>query len=182
MLSKTLGGTAMSSLAQVNSQATKAPVLDQTGFYPLFSSRGTRWGGLVVEKTRRLNADCPHSFEASEPLAACILLKTELRWTARGTRYSRSLGPGVGVFLIEGYRADELTSTASNYETIRVLLEREKVAELMHDDVRSTRVDFLEHVISSDEQMLGMLHAMFAEAQAGSPAGDLFPSQFQWLF
>jgi hypothetical protein len=182
ILSKKLGGTAMTSLAQINSQATKAPVLDQTGFCPLFSSRGTRWGGLVVERTRRLNADCPIRIEISEPHAACILFKTELRWTARGTRYSRSLGPGVGVFLIEDYRLDELTSTTSHYDFITVRLEREKIEELMHDDVRSTRVDFLEHVISNDEQMVGMLHAMFAEAQAGSPAGDLFPSQFQWLF
>jgi AraC family transcriptional regulator len=164
----------VSSLVQFNSQATKAPVLDQTGFGPLYSSRGTRWGGLVVEKTRRLTADCPHSFVASEPLAGCILFKTEVRWTARGARHSYSFRPGVGVFITEGYRIDELTFTASHYEAIRVLLECEKIAELMQDDVRSTRVDFLEHVISSDEQMVGMLHAMFVEAQAGSPAGDLF--------
>jgi hypothetical protein len=151
-----------------------APVLDQTGFCPLFSSRGTRWGGLVVEKTRRLTADCPHSFVASEPLAGCYLFKTELRWKARGTSHSHSFRPGVGVFIAEGYRLDELTSTTSHIDFIAVRLEREKIAELMHDDVRATRVDFLEHVISNDEQMVGMLHVMFAEAQAGSPGGDLF--------
>jgi hypothetical protein len=142
--------------------AAAVEALAESGFESIFSSRGTRWGGLVVEKTRRLTADCPHSFEAVEPRAACTLSKTDLKWTARGTRHSYSLRPGVGIFLAEGCRLDELTCTASHYEFLSVRLEREKIEELMHDDVRSTRVDFLEHVISNDEQMVGMLNATAA--------------------
>ena len=41
-------------------QAIKTKLPEGDGFHPLFSSRGTRWDGLVVEKLRKLSADCPH--------------------------------------------------------------------------------------------------------------------------
>jgi AraC family transcriptional regulator len=59
-------------------------------------------------------------------------------------------------------------------DSINVQLEESKLSELQHDDIRASRVDFMEHVISRDEQVAGMLSAMLAEARAGNPAGDLF--------
>jgi AraC family transcriptional regulator len=146
----------------------------ESEFRPLFSTRGTRWAGLVVEKARQLSANRPHIVETAEPRAGYVLCKTELKWAARGTRYKGVLRPGISVFLNEGYRLDELTAKQSFYDAIFVRLEREKIAELMRDDVRSSRVDFLDHVMSNDDQMIGMLNAMFAEAHAGNPAGSLF--------
>lgn len=43
----------------------------------------------------------------------------------------------------------------------------------MHDDTPQSRVNFLEHVVSNDEQLFGILGAMIAEAKAGNPAGDM---------
>ena len=58
---------------------------------------------------------------------------------------------------------------------IRVDLEDGKVSELQHDDLCSSRVDFTEFMITAtDDQLVGIVKAMAAEAQAGSPAGDLF--------
>lgn len=146
----------------------------EDGMYPLFSSRGTRWDGLVVEKLQTLSADRPRSIEVYEPRAGYILSRTELRWAARGIRHKVMLKPDIALFFKEGYRLDDWRADTSHYDCVCVKLEREKIAALVHDDVRSTRIDFLEQVTSNDDQMIGMINAMYAEARAGSPAGALF--------
>ena len=149
----------------------------------LFSSRGTRWQGFVVEKVRRWPADfCPCAFEASEPRASYLLTKTEISWETRGTRYKRLFTPDMAVFLNEGYRLDEFTAQADYYDAVSARLERKKIDEMIHDDVRSSSVNFLGHVISNDGQMIGMLSAMLAEASAGSPAGALFSQSISIAF
>jgi AraC family transcriptional regulator len=149
----------------------------------LFSSRGTRWQGFVVEKVRRWPADFgPCAFDASEPRASYLLTKTEISWETRGTRHKRLFTPEMAVFLNKGYRLDELTAQADYYDAVSTQLERKKIDEMIHDDVRSSRVDFLEHVISNDGQMIGMLSAMLAEASAGSPAGALFSQSISIAF
>jgi AraC family transcriptional regulator len=149
----------------------------------LFSSRGTRWQGFVVEKVCRWPADfCPCALETSEPRASYLLTKTELSWKTRGTPYKRLFTPDVAVFLNEGYRLDEFRAQADYYEAVSAHLERKRIDEMMHDDVRSRSVSFFDLVISNDGQMIGMLSAMLAEASAGSPAGALFAQSISIAF
>jgi AraC family transcriptional regulator len=74
----------------------------------------------------------------------------------------------------EGYRFDEMIAAIPEYEALYVRLEQAKIAELLHDDVRPSKVDFLENVTTNDEQAVGMINAMYAEARAGGPAGALY--------
>jgi AraC family transcriptional regulator len=145
---------------------------EQSGLLTLFSSRGTRWGGLPVELLR-MHPGSPHGVDPTEHRVAAVLSTTEVAWTARGTRHRAQWRPGTSIFLRERYQLDDLDSTERT-DSIVVALEDGKVSELQHDDLCSSRVDFLEHVITTDDQLVGIVNAMAAEARAGSPAGDLF--------
>jgi AraC family transcriptional regulator len=145
---------------------------EQSGLVTLFSSRGTIWGGLPVE-LHRMHPGSPRGVDATEHRVAAVLSTTEVAWTARGTHHRAQCRPGTSVFLKKRYQFDELIFRERT-DLIRVLLEDGKVSELLHDDVCSPRVDFLEHVITTDDQLAGIVNAMYAEARAGSPAGDLF--------
>jgi AraC family transcriptional regulator len=138
----------------------------------LFSSRGTRWGGLPVELGRK-HPGSPYGVDPTEHRVATILSPTEVAWTTRGTRHRAQWRRGTSIFLREKHQLDDVVST-KGHDMIRVLLEDGKVSELMHDDVGSSRVDFPEFVTTTDNQLVGIVNAMAAEAQAGSPAGDLF--------
>jgi AraC family transcriptional regulator len=145
---------------------------EQSGLVTLFSSRGTIWGGLPVE-LHRMHPGSPRGVDATEHRVAAVLSTTEVAWTARGTHHRAQCRPGTSVFLKKRYQFDELIFRERT-DLIRVLLEDGKVSELLHDDVCSSRVDFLEHAITTDDQLVGIVNAMYAEARAGSPAGDLF--------
>ncbi len=158
---------------QVSSPRRKRSAIDKDEFETLFSSRGTKWSGLTVEKARQLSADSPHDVEATEPLVGYVQPSIEVKWAARGARHRCTFRPGVSVFLNKHYPLYELTATTQEFDAIFVRLERPKIAELLHDDVRLPKVDFLDHVIMNDDQAIGMIGAMYAEARAGSPAGGL---------
>ena len=85
----------------------------------------------------------PALVELDEPRAGYIVSRTELRWAARGTRYKGLFRPSIAIFLNEGYRLYDFTAGASHYDAVGIKLEQEKIAALMHDDVRSTKIDFL---------------------------------------
>jgi AraC family transcriptional regulator len=138
----------------------------------LFSSRGTRWGGLPIELIR-MHPGSPYSVDPTEHRVYTILSTTQITWTARATRHRAQFRPGTSFFLKKWYQLDGIVSDERT-DYIRVLLEDGRVSELWHDDVGSSRVDFLENVTTNDEQAVGMINAMYAEARAGSPAGDLF--------
>jgi AraC family transcriptional regulator len=155
------------------SQTKKEPSPSEGGVETLFSSRGTRWSGLLVEKRRRTFADCPHVIEIHEPWIADPP-KIDMKWVARGTRYRFTIRPGMSMFINEGYRFDELTYATPEFEVVYVRLEQAKIVELLHGDAPSSKIDFFDNVITNDEQAVGMINAMYAEARAGSPAGALF--------
>jgi AraC family transcriptional regulator len=155
------------------SQTVKEPSPSEGGLETIFSSRGTRWSGLLVEKKRRTFADCPHVVEIHEPWIVDPA-KVELKWMARGTRYRFTIRPGMSMFINEGYRFDELTGATPECEVVYVRLEQAKIVELLHGDAPSSKIDFFDNVTTHDEQAVGMITAMYAEARAGSPAGALF--------
>jgi hypothetical protein len=47
---------------------------------------------------------------------------------------------------------------------------------LLHDDFRPTRQKFLDHVITPNDPMSGLVNVMLTEARSGSPAGSLCSS------
>jgi AraC family transcriptional regulator len=110
-----------------------------------------------------------------------MLSTTEIIWAAGGTRHRAQCGPRTSIFLRERHQVNDLVSTKRS-DFIRVRLEDEKVSELLQDDVCAPRVDFLEYVITTDDQLVGIVNAMYAEAQAGSPAGDLFSQAISVAF
>jgi AraC family transcriptional regulator len=144
---------------------------EQGALLTLFSSCGGRWGGLPIELIRMPPG--PYSVDPTEHRVYTILSTTEVTWTDSGTHHRAQWRPGTSIFLRERHQVNGFVS-AKGYDLIRVLLEDGKVSELLHDDVCSPRVDFLEHVITTDDQLAGIVNAMYAEARAGSPAGDLF--------
>jgi AraC family transcriptional regulator len=154
-------------------RTTKEPTSSEGGLETIFSSRGTGWSGLLVEKRRKTFADCPHVSEVHEPLIV-VPPKIDVKWVARGTRYRFTIRPGMSMFVNEGYRFDELTLATPECEFVYVRLEQAKIVELLQGDARSSKVDFLDNVTTNDEQAVGMINAMYAEARAGSPAGALF--------
>jgi AraC family transcriptional regulator len=154
-------------------QPKKEPSPSDRSPETIFSSRGTGWSGLLVEKRRIMFADRPHVFEVHEPWIVDPP-KIDMKWVARGTRYRFTIRPGTSIFINEGCRFNELTAAASECEAVVVRLEPAKIVELLHDDIRLSKVDFLENVTTNDEQAVGMINAMYAEARVGSPAGALF--------
>jgi AraC family transcriptional regulator len=154
-------------------QTKKDPSPSEGGAETIFSSRGTRWSGLLVEKRCKTFGDCPHVFEVHEPWIVDPP-KIEVTWVARGTRYRFAFRPGMSMFVNEGYRFDEVSAATPEFDTVYVRLEQAKIVELLHDDARSSKIDFLEYVTTNDEQAVGMINVMYAAARAGNPAGALF--------
>ena len=134
--------------------------------------RGTSWAGLAIESTRVLAGQAVRIDNAEHRIAS-ILSTAEMTWTARGGRHKCQFRPGSSVFLKEGYRLDGLAASEC-VVGISVLLQGGKIAELTHDEICTSRVDLLDHVIAADDQSVGIINSMFAEARVGSPAGDLF--------
>jgi AraC family transcriptional regulator len=151
--------------------ATETPQYG-TGIQTIFSSHGTRWRGLTVELRWYSQIDTPNSYETAEPHIINILSKTTISWRARGIAHKEQWRPGTTIFLKDGFRLDDVESEGC--ESIVVALEPHKVEELLQNDLAMPSVNFLEHVISFDTQVAGMLNAMLAEARAGNPAGNLF--------
>jgi AraC family transcriptional regulator len=144
----------------------------ERGYSTIFSSRGMRWNGLQIELGFQPQPDFPFSIEEAEPRDYCVLSATEISWSAKGAGHKARWRPGTTIFLKDRYRIDDLFMIGA--DSINVQLEDSKLSELQHDEIRASRVDFMEHVIARDEQVAGMLSAMLAEARAGNPAGDLF--------
>jgi AraC family transcriptional regulator len=153
---------------------------EQSGLLTLFSSCGTRWGGLPVELVR-MHSGRQNGGDYTEHRVDTMLSTTEIIWAAGGTRHRAQCGPRTSIFLRERHQVNDLVSTKRS-DFIRVRLEDEKVSELLQDDVCAPRVDFLEYVITTDDQLVGIVNAMYAEAQAGSPAGDLFSQAISVAF
>ena len=154
------------------------PALGQDAFETIFSSRGTRWSGLTIEKSLRRSAERPCDIEVAGTGISYFLQKTELGWVARGERRRCAVRPGTTVFIKEGCRLNELAATTSQYDKIGVRLESAKVTELMHDDVRAAKVDFFEHLVANDDQTVGMLSACTRRPGLAIPEVTFFPNRF----
>ena len=111
--------------------------------------------------------------DIAEHRIASILSTAEMTWTSRGGHHKCKFRAGSSVFLKKGYRLDNFAASAC-VVGISVLLQGNTIAELTYDDLCTSRVDLLDHVIAADEQSVGIINSMYAEARAGSPAGNLF--------
>ena len=76
---------------------------ERSGLVRLFSSRGTKWGGLPIE-LQRIYPSSRQSFEVSEHRVSAILSTTEVTWTSRGTHHRAQWRPGTSIFLRERYQ------------------------------------------------------------------------------
>lgn len=144
---------------------------DASVLEPVFSSRGTKWSGLPID-VRRARAGERITFELAEHHIGNVSTSTETAWSSRGEKFRQKWRVGTSIFVKKGFRIDDHVTIG--YEAVSVALEAPLVAALLHDDFNFSQVDFLEHVITIDEQLSGLLGAMLAEARGGNPAGDLF--------
>lgn len=163
-------GPRSSSLA--TAPGANLPTQAERGYKTIFSSSGTRWNGLSVELGFQSQPELPFSIEEPQSRIYRVLSTTDIAWSARGAHHKERWRAGTTIFLRERYRLDDIFTKGT--QTINVELEKRKVLKLLNDDARASSVDFIEHVITSDEQVAGILGAMLAEARAGNPAGDLF--------
>ena len=133
------------------------------------STRATRWSGLLVER-RIVPESHSLSYQMPVSLIGLMLSRSENRWRARGQRNTETWRSGTTVFLRAGFLIDECATTGLDH--IVVSLEPDVMASLV--GAAPARQDFLEHVVGNDRQVAGLLSAMYAEAEAGNPAGALF--------
>ena len=146
--------------------------LPMPGLLTVFSSEGTRWAGLPLTLSR-LEPGCQIDIHVNNPHVTRILLSAETSWLAAGARHRCWLRPGTSIFLRAHYSLAGLISDRG-VDGINVALEPEHIAKLWHDDLSHMGHDFLDHVVASDHQVIGIIDAMYSEVSAGSPAGPLF--------
>jgi hypothetical protein len=157
-------------------RANQASLEGQSQIQKLFSSIGTRWKGLTVGKGRQTFANRPFDVILPETAFVSVLTKTDVKWRASGESFKCAWKPGTSVFLKRGYELKEVLCSVAEYDIVGVSLEDSKIVELLHDDFRPTRQKFLDHVITPNDPMSGLVNVMLTEARSGSPAGSLCSS------
>lgn len=135
----------------------------------LYTSSGSKWIGLPLS-LHNVPTE-PFTIEPDHSAACCVFKGADISWLARGRSHSSHWRPNTTVFLKKGFRITNHRTTG--YQIGAALVEEKRFEALYQCDAKPSNIDFLEHVVGTDEQMAGILRAMIAEGIAGNPGGRL---------